>query len=104
MFNLFSRHVADAVVSQCKGSCNTGLPTIGANGGNLQVISQWAIGAVAAIAVLILVIAGFRLIFAARSGDANAAARLRGTIVYAGIGLVTAIIADGIVTFVLNKV
>ena len=56
------------------------------------------IGTIAAVAVLFIVIGGLRYILA--QGDPQGVSKAKGTIVYALIGLVVAIIAQFIVSFV----
>jgi|GEM_PF-1143093 len=102
------QHVADAVVSQCTGAdpsvCQTGLPKAGSTDAGLQIVLNWTFGVIAAVAVLVIAIAALRLIWAAREGDPQAIPRLRGTIIYAAVGLALALLADAIVGFVLGKV
>ena len=83
--------------------CQTGLPHATNTDNALQIILQWVFGAVAAITVLVIAVAALRLVFAARDGDPQAIARMRSTIVYAAIGLTVALLADGIVGFVINR-
>lgn len=80
----------------------TNLPQAGASSANLQHLLQIVIGTLAAIAVLIIVIAGLNFVMA--GGDPQKVAKARGTIIYALIGLVVAISAEAIVTFVLGNV
>lgn len=54
----------------------------------------------ASIAVLMIVIAGFRYILA--HGDSNAMAQARNSIIYAVVGLVVIMAAYAIVTFVVK--
>jgi type IV secretory pathway VirB2 component (pilin) len=82
-------------------ACDTGLPVVGAGHDQLQQILQIAFGIIAALAVLMIVIAGFR--FAASGSNPQEAAKARETIVYAIVGLLVAITAEAIVTFVLRK-
>lgn len=79
----------------------TGLPTPGASSGNLQHLVQIVIGTLAAIAVLVIVIAGLKFITA--QGDPQGTAKARDTIIYALVGLVIAVLAEAIVTFVIGK-
>jgi hypothetical protein len=82
-------------------SCNTGLPTASANSGNLQNGLQIAFAIIGVMAVIMVVIGGLR--FALSQGDPQTAAKARRTVMYAVIGLIIAISAEVIVTFVLNK-
>ena len=79
----------------------TGLPRPAASDKQLQLGMQIAIGILAAISVLMIVIAGFRYI--AGQGSPEEVAKARSTITYAIIGLLVAISAQVIVTFVLDK-
>lgn len=54
------------------------------------------------VALLVIVIGGFRYILA--HGDSNAVAQARNTILYAVIGLVVSLAAFSIVTFVIKGV
>ena len=85
-------------------TCNnysTGLPKVNADNAALQTILQIVFGALAVVAVLIVLIAAVRLVFTA--GDADAAAKLRRTLIYAAVGLMIILLADAIVGFVLGK-
>lgn len=81
--------------------CDTGLPTVAASSGQLQAILQIAFGVIGAVAVLFIVIGGIRFVFS--DGNPQDAAQARNTIIYALVGLVIAISAEGIVTFALNR-
>lgn len=95
------RHVADSCLVSDSGYC-TNLPQGGASSGNLQHIIQIVLAIMAAVAILIIVIAGLKFVTA--QGDPQGAAQARQTIIYALVGLVIAILAEVIVTFVLGKV
>lgn len=82
-------------------SYSTGLPRVKAGTTELQSILSIVFGTIAAIAVLIIVIAGFK--FATSSGKPENAARARETIIYAVVGLVISLSAEAIVAFVLTK-
>ncbi len=99
---------AQATSTNCPGGdstvCQTGLPHTADTNGGLQIILNWTFGVLAGIAVLVIAISALRLIWAAREGDPQAIPRLRGTIIYAAVGLAVALLADAIVAFVLGKV
>jgi len=59
-------------------------------------------GTMAAVAVLVIVIAGLRYILA--NGDAQSMAKAKNTIIYALIGLVISMAGFSIVTFVLRGI
>ncbi len=82
--------------------CDTGLPKVNASSTQLHDFLGIAFGALAALAVLMIVIAGLRLITA--QGDPNEIAKARKTIIYAVAGLAIALSAEAIVAFVLGKV
>lgn len=89
----------------CEGQCTskgTGLPAIGAGKSQLTAISQLVFGIIGAVAVIMIIIAGIQ--FAASQGDPQGAAKARNTIIYSVVGLVVAISAEVIVTFVLGRV
>lgn len=88
--------------SACTGGgfC-TNLPVAGASGSNLHALVQIALGIFAAVAVLIIVIAGLNFVYA--QGDPQKVTKARNTIIYALIGLGVAVSAELIVTFVLGK-
>jgi hypothetical protein len=84
------------------GSCDTGLPTPGADSANLAHILAVVFGILAALTVLIIVIAGFK--YVESQGDAQAVGKAKATIIYALVGLVLAISAEAIVAFVLGGI
>ncbi len=100
---LFS-HIASASASATisGASYSTGIPKVNAGSSQLNVILQIAFGIIGAIAVLIIIIAGFRFVLS--EGKPDNAARARETIIYAIVGLIVSISAEVIVAFVLNKV
>ena len=83
------------------GFC-TNLPGAQATSSNLRSLIQIVLGTLAAVAVLIIVIAGLNFVTA--EGDPQKVARARSAILYALIGLVVAVSAELVVTFVLGKV
>ena len=94
-------HFLGAAQIQCNqtaGACDTGLPTIQST--DITIIFQYIFGTLGAIAVLVIVIAGLRLILS--NGDPQTVARSRNTIIYAAVGLAIAVSAEVIVTYVLN--
>ena len=68
----------------------------------LSTILQIVFGTTGAIALLIIVISGFRYVIA--SGDPAAVAKARSTILYAVIGLIVALTGFSIVTFIVKGV
>lgn len=81
--------------------CDTGLPVVGAGSDQLKIILQIVFGVMAAAAVLIIVIAGLRFVIS--QGNPQETAKARNTIIYAAAGLLIALTAETIVSFVLTK-
>ncbi len=79
---------------------NTDLPTVAASSNELQTILQILFGILGALAVLFIVIGGFSYVVS--GGDTNAMQKAKSTIMYAVIGLLVAVFAEAIVTFVLG--
>jgi len=73
-----------------------------ANGNIIQIILQDLFGVVGALSLLFLIIGGFRYILS--GGEPQNAASAKGTILYAIVGLIIAIVAESIVALVLGKV
>lgn len=84
------------------GTCDTGLPMVGASNNELQTITQIAFGILAALSVLFIVIGGFR--FVVSEGNPENISKARETILYSVIGLTISLIAEGIVSFVIFRV
>ncbi len=68
----------------------------------LSIIVQTLVFIVGGISVIMIVIGGLRYVTSA--GDPNTTKGAKDTVLYAVIGLVVAIIAQGLVTFVLSRV
>jgi heme O synthase-like polyprenyltransferase len=81
--------------------CDTGLPNVTANSASLSQLTQIFFGVIAAVAVLMIVIAGLRFITA--QGNPQETSKARSTIIYSIIGLVVALIAEAIVSLVVGK-
>ncbi len=79
----------------------TPLPMISADADRIQIMLTVAFTILGAICFLFVVIGGFR--YVAAQGEPQAAARAKGTIMYALIGLMVSICAVIIVTFVLRS-
>jgi hypothetical protein len=98
----FLQHFAGAEAN-CGGGnvCDTGLPTVGAGHAQLQDILGIVFGIIAALAVLMIVIAGLRFI----TGQSNPQeiSKARNTIIYALAGLLVALAAEAIVSLTLGK-
>jgi hypothetical protein len=70
--------------------------------GQITQILQIAFGVIGVIAVIIIIIGGIQLM-TSLGGNPEAAKKARNTVIYAAIGLVIALSAEFIVTFVLNR-
>lgn len=81
-------------------SCETGLPLLSPEAG-VDTVLQIAFGVIAAIAVIIILIAAIN--FATSEGDPQKAAKARGTIIFAAVGLMVALLAEAIVVFVIGN-
>lgn len=80
----------------------TCLPQPVATAGTLQTVLSIVFGITASIALLIIVIAGFRYIVAA--GDPNSVSQAKKAILYAVIGLLVSLAALSIVTFAIKGI
>src|SRR5665213_216244 len=102
MISLFLLEKMATAQVQCNvtGGCDTGLPVVQST--ELTTIFQYLFGFIGALAVLIIVIAGLRFILA--NGDPQSVSQARNTIIYAAVGLIVAVSAEIIVTFVLGHV
>jgi len=72
-----------------------------ASGSILQTVLQDLFGVIGGLALIFLVIGGLRYVFS--NGDPQNAASARGTIIYAVVGLIIAIVAESIVSLILGK-
>ena len=105
VFSHFGAATAPTVRADCglgAGTpCETGLLHVGAGNDQIQQILSIAFGIIAALAVMMIVIAGFRFIIG--QGSAQETAKARNTIIYALAGLVVSLMAEAIVALVLGK-
>ena len=92
-----------AVTANCGDGqqCETGLPNAAATGSQLEIALQIVIGTFAAVAVLVVLLAGLR--FITSQGNPQETSKARDTIIYAGVGLIVAICAEAIVTAVMGR-
>src|SRR4051794_24283103 len=89
-----------AALSQVQPS---GLPTkTPSDSSELQAILQIVFGIAGALAFLMIVVSGLRYVLAGDNPDR--AGRARSGIVYALVGLVIALTAEALVSFVINRV
>lgn len=82
--------------------CKTGLPKLDATTIQLQHGLEIVFGALAAVSVLMIVVAGLRFVTA--QGNPNEIAKARKTIIYAVAGLAVSLSSEAIVALVLGKV
>lgn len=81
---------------------DTGLPTVSANSDNIKTALSLTLGAVGAICVLIITIAGIQYVIS--QGDPQQTAKAKNTIIYAFVGLVIVMAAFSIVRYVVFNV
>ena len=79
----------------------TSLPNVSTDG-TLMTVFNLVVGVLAAIALLIIVLAGFKYVTSA--GDAQGVASARKAIIYASVGLAVCASAWSMVRFVLNGI
>ena len=84
------------------GTCTTGLPKVAASRTELQDILAIFFGIAGIIAVLMIIIGA--IMFVTSGGNSENATRARETIIYAIVGLVVALFAEGIVAFVIGNI
>lgn len=76
-------------------------PHVAANQSTLRILLNILFGVAGALAILFIVLGGFRYVIS--DGDAQEAARARNTIIYAAVGLLLIVMAAAIVNFVVGK-
>lgn len=81
--------------------CDTNLPVVHTGTSQLQTALQIIFGIAAALAVLMIVLAGFRFITA--QGNPQETGKAKATIIYALVGLLVAMTAQGIVVLTLGN-
>ncbi len=81
--------------------CDPKLPVVSASGSQLQHGLTIVLAIFAAVAVLMIVIAGLRFVVA--QGNPQEVAKARKTIIYAAVGLTIALSGEAIVAFVLGR-
>lgn len=83
------------------GGCKVNLPDVAADADSVQNLLGILFGVAAAIAILVIVIAGFNIVTG--GGDPEKIARSKKTIIFALVGLAIALSAEFIVLTVLNR-
>lgn len=99
----------DPLDNACKGAANKAAvceedkqETISGRGGILYRVTQ-LISAIAGVAAVIaMIVGGFMYVLA--GGDAAKAATARNTLIYAAVGLVVIVLAQSIISFVVNRI
>lgn len=87
-------------IASLTSGVTSNLPQPSTDSGELQKLLTIVFGTVGAIAVLVIVIAGF--IYITSHGDARLIAQAKNTILYAIVGLVIVIMAFTIVDFIIG--
>ena len=82
-------------------SCSTGLPNVSFSGSEVQTILQILFGIIGGLAVLFIIIGGFRMTIS--SGDPEDVSKAKSTILYALIGLIVSISAELLIGFVMGN-
>ena len=103
LLNFFASCPKGSVQSQYLSATpcgSTGLPAVGASSNQLGHILTIAFATLAAVAVLFIIIGGFRFVIS--SGDPEDMSKAKNTIIYSVVGLVIVLTAGGIVSFVLG--
>jgi hypothetical protein len=85
----------------CKNKDNTSNP-VGGNNGILVKAIQLIDLLIGIVAVIVIIIAGLQFIIS--SGDAGKVSKAKETILYAVVGLAVAVVAQGIIVFVVQKI
>jgi hypothetical protein len=81
--------------------CDTGLPAIAADADALRTILQIVFAVIGVIAVLIIVLGALTLVRS--NGNPEGLSKARKTIIYAAVGLLVAIAAETIVSFIVGR-
>lgn len=81
--------------------CSVGLPVVNADNSTFSSALSIVFAIIGALSVLMIVLGGTR--FITSQGNPQEAAKARGTLIYAVVGLLIALAAEAIVNFVLGK-
>lgn len=101
VFKIFAAASGTTVQQDINDLNSNVLPTNSLGSNQLQNILAIFFGIIAALSVLMIVIAGFRLI--AGEGNPEEVSKAKSTILYAVIGLFVSLSAEAIVAFVLTR-
>jgi hypothetical protein len=88
--------------NNCPPTALTCLNVVKADDGAVKTILSFTFAIIAAIAVLVIVIAGIQ--FTLSQGNPEKAANARKSIIYAGVGLAVSLSAEFLVLFLLGRV
>jgi hypothetical protein len=77
------------------------LPKTSADPNRIKAVLQLIFGVLGAVAVLMIVIGGIK--YSSSQGDPQGVSKAKGTVIYAIVGLVIAILATAIVDFVMGR-
>lgn len=83
-------------------ACDPGATAQSTIGRVMSIIVQTMVLVVGGISVIMIVVGGIR--YVTSGGDPNGTKGAKDTIIYALVGLVVALVAQGLVTFVLSKI
>jgi len=103
MFQALIARFADTPL--CQGLCTssgTGLPAVTAGKSQIDIVIQLVFGVIGAVALILIIVGAIQMVTS--QGDPQSANRARNTIIYAIVGLVIALSAEIIVTFVLGRI
>lgn len=104
MLSIVLNKLLSAEVIGCgqPGLCDTGnLPAVQAQSSQLQIILQIVFGIIGVLAVIYIVMAGFKLMTSL--GNPEALAKARQGIIFAVVGLVVALSAELIISFTIKQ-
>jgi len=98
MIDMYLKYIAESIANPNE----LVIPKSEATNGQIEVLLQLVFTIAGVVAVIVIIIAGISYILSA--GDPQKTAKAKNTILYALIGLVVAILANVIVSFVIGRV
>ncbi len=106
MISLIIDHFGAAIINcdpsqTANNNCDTNFPKITPNSVTAQNALQVVFGIISVVAIIYIIISAIR--FQTTLGNPEASAKLRNTIIFAGVGLVIALSAEAIVTLTLGR-
>lgn len=84
-------------------TCMSVLPEVSANDNTVQSALAILFGTLAAIAIVVIIIAGINFMIGASEGNTEKIAKAKRGIIYALVGLIVSISAEAIVLFVVGR-